>query len=362
MQSTNFQAQQSQKFAFLIHFRNSISDDLRICWKPLSLIPDTFYNKLINKVQFTSMKWGKMKDIIHNRTIGRNEFIPMSPEMFFSMGQKEVVARLDKVLDKLVAKGYKMVGLGALTSAMTLGGAGLRHRTDIGITNGNAFTAVILAKAVEKLVNIQPNLHSKQAIVGASGSVGSCMAKLLVKQQLCEELLLVARNTNRLEKLKQQLQSINPHVKIHLSTQIADIKQAKMTTLLTASSENLLSADYLAKDAVILDGTQPRNSSPELLKLRPDVTVVDGGIVSVPGIDLSIKQGIGLPNNHYFACLCETALLTLAGHNSHFSIGQPELEQAEYVSELADQYSDYGFQLAPFLSFGKQLKNSPYAG
>lgn len=360
MQSTDLQNTNQPKFAFLIHFRNNIAHDLRFAWKPLSLIPEQFYQKLLKRVQFSSMRWGKFNDELKGDVIGRNEFIPLSPEMFFSMGQKEVIARIDGVLDKLVAKGYQMVGLGALTSAMTMGGAGLRHRKDIGITNGNAFTAVMLARAVQKLIDKNPKLADNHAIVGASGSVGSCMARILVKKKLCSRLYLIARNEVKLQKLATELSEINPEVRIFISTSVTDICNAQLSTLLTASTENIIQPDYLHPDAVILDGTQPRNSSESLLTERPDVTIVDGGIVHVSGMKLSKKEGIGLPVNHYFACLCETALLTLSGHKEHFSIGQPTLSQAEYIEQLAVDFADYGFDLAPFLSFGKPLNNSIY--
>jgi hypothetical protein len=48
-------------------------------------------------------------------------------------------------------------------------------------------------------------------------------------------------------------------------------------------------------------------------------------------------------------------LLALAGHEGHFSIGTPQVEQAEYMLKLAKEHRQFGFNLAPFRSFGKLI-------
>ena len=50
--------------------------------------------------------------------------------------------------------------------------------------------------------------------------------------------------------------------------------------------------DQRVRDATS-DDTQPRNTDPRLAVERPDVTVIDGGVAAIPGIDL--RGDIGLP-------------------------------------------------------------------
>ena len=69
------------------------------------------------------------------------------------MKREDFVAKMNLYLDKLVEKGVKIAGLGALTSPLTAGGLALAHRNDICLTNGNAFTAVIMAQGVERINN-----------------------------------------------------------------------------------------------------------------------------------------------------------------------------------------------------------------
>ena len=75
----------------------------------------------------------------------------------------------------------------------------LRRRTDIGVTNGNAFTAAIVHRQVQDLLDTAP--HGRVAVVGATGSVGSAVTRLLARDRDVAELLLVARSSARLSAL-----------------------------------------------------------------------------------------------------------------------------------------------------------------
>src|SRR3712207_7086631 len=57
----------------------------------------------------------------------------------------------------------------------------------------------------------------------------------------------------------------------------------------------------------------------------------------------------------YTTLFRSTMLLALEGHTDHFSIGTPTLEQADYMLRLAHKHRQFGFDLAPFHSFGQPL-------
>ncbi len=356
-------SQKVRKFAFLIHFRHAYNTDISLYWKPLQKVPNALYQNIFTRIKTPSVKWSEIylnTPQAKKSLIGRNEIILLSGKDMLNLGPKEMHKRIDGVINKLARRGYENIGLGALTSPMTLGGGMLEQRKDVSITNGNAFTATSLYRAVVKLLEANPKLVENQAIVGATGSVGSCLAKLLVKKNYCDKLLLVARNQTKLERLKKELKAISPSVSIEVSNKMSSIKNSNLITLLTASSHNIVEPEMLRPHAVVLDGTQPRNTSPQLLEQRPDVTVIDGGIVSIPGITLA-QGSIGLPLNSYYACFSETLLWALDGQSEHFSIGNPTVEQAEYMDKLAKKYQSLGFGLADFTSFGMPLTNSIYA-
>ena len=139
-----------------------------------------------------------------------------------------------------------------------------------------------------------------------------------------------------------------------MSNDLASVAQADLVVLLTASADAVLGPEHLAPGAVVLDATQPRNTDPSLLTARPDVTVVDGGVLDIPSLRL-VGGDIGLPDGRAYACFAETALLALSGHRGHFAMGVPTLEQVDHTRALAASLSHLGFRPAVHTSFGRPL-------
>ncbi len=340
-----------KKFAFLVHLRN-YRQDIQLLSKPLGLIPESGYRFLlrnrpvapfiVTEVTFTPNAAEAEGYII---------VLPYSGRQLLEQ-QKEMLPLIKQAGKLASSKGAEIMGLGALTSPITFGGKLMENNPDISITNGNAFTAVITRKKISELINSSQKIKPVVALVGATGSVGSLVCKLLAKQNDDAEYLLVARNQCKLNKLAVEMRSIN-NTQTTVSPNLEDIKHADIVVLLTSASDCLLRSEHLKEGAVILDDTQPRNTCPELLTERPDVTIIDGGLVSVP--DLKLKRSIGLPEGISFACLAETMLLAHAGYEGDFSIGNPTLEQAEFIGNLARQYSHLGFDVAGDHSFGKPV-------
>ncbi|HWA45729.1 MAG TPA: polysaccharide biosynthesis protein, partial [Hypericibacter adhaerens] len=272
------------------------------------------------------------------------------------LSRSRVQAKLEAAVDKARNLGAKLVGLGALTASVSAGGKTLARRSDIGITNGNAFTAAMTLAGVERLLPRLPN-DPLIAVVGATGSVGSCLTRLFARRH-SGRLLLVARNQGRLEALARETRRYD--VDVEISSQMADVRRADLVVLLTSSSECILKSEHLKPGAVVLDDTVPRNTDPSLLTSRPDVLIVDGALVDVSGV--SIRGAIGLPPRLAYACLAETMLLALDAHEGHFAIGAAAVDQAERMVTLAERWRQLGFTLAPFRSFGRPLEPVPSGG
>jgi predicted amino acid dehydrogenase len=223
----------------------------------------------------------------------------------------------------------------------------------VSITNGNAYTAVITFQKISELIRQSPKSTPVVALVGATGSVGTLVSKLLAKHHPEVEYMLVARNERRINQLAGEMEVLNNAVETVVSLNIDDVKRADIVVLLTSAPDSLLHSEHLKRGAIVLDDTQPRNTHPAILKQRPDVTVIDGGVVSVPSLQL--RNHIGLPKGLSYACLAETMLLAQAGHEGHFSIGNPTVDQAEYIAKIAQRYAPLGFGVAPDHSFGKLI-------
>lgn len=340
--------------AFLIHPRTAIASDLAgLFGAPLALVPDGVYHWALERVPVPPLVSGSFRYAdAPDDVAGWIITVPLGPRGLLRPERTFARARIDAAVDRACRLGAQVVGLGALTAPATGGGRTLARRADIGVTNGNAFTAAMTLLGVERLLDRCP-ADPVIAVVGASGSVGRCLTYLLARRGL-GRLLLVARNGMRLAALAQECRHGTP---IETSTDMGDLRRADLVVLLTSAADAVLRAEHLKRGAVVLDDTQPRNTDPAILRDRPDVTVVDGGVVEVPAFRL--RGNIGLPPTLVYACLAETMLLGLDGHRGHFSIGAPMVEQADHMLALARRHAQLGFRLAPFLSFGKPLSTDP---
>lgn len=335
------------RFAFLIHPRTDPSEDLALVHPLLGLIP--------GRVVESAMRRLPVKPWVHAtiRASDRSEevlgdviAVPLTPTMLLGDDRAIVARRIDQAIDLAVSRGATVLGLGALTAPATAGGAKLRRRTDIGVTNGNAYTAAITAAAVERIAGGRAS-RPVVALVGANGSVGTAVARLVGRSGVAEELILVGRTPAALAALAGDLGGT-------WSTDMAACRKADVVVLMTSAAGAVLTADHLKLGAVVLDDTQPRNSSPTLATERPDVTILDGGVVSTPGL-LRDGYGIGVDDAASFACLAESSLLALADHRGHGTIGRPSLEQVDRVMSIATGFAHLGFDLAQPTSFGEPV-------
>ncbi len=339
------------KFAFLMHPRRTVRSDMgELLGAPFSLIPERTWAAAFDRLPLPPMVTGKIFfPSAAGDAAGLLITIPFTPVQMMTLPRSRVQAKLEAAIDMARDMGVKIVGLGALTASASIGGKTLAKRSDIGITNGNAFTAAMTLSGVERLLAPLPS-DPLIAVVGATGSVGGCLTRLFARRH-SGRLLLVARNRGRLDALAAEIR--RDDLPVEVSTQMDDVRKADLVVLLTSSSESILKSEHLKRNAVVLDDTVPRNTDPSLLTARPDVLIVDGALVDVGGID--IRGAIGLPPRLAYACLAETMLLALDQHDGHFSIGSAGVDQAERMVALAGRWQELGFTLAPFRSFGRLL-------
>ena len=345
-----------RKFAFIVHPRAYLSRDFARLWAPLGYIPDSVYNLALRRLPVPPITWNTLylRDE-PGEPAGWILLVPLGAQQMLEEPREWVSSKIEAAVDKAVSMGAEIVGLGALTAPLMRGGLTLRHREDVDITNGNAFTAYATYEALEKLVASHRGADPHIAIVGASGSVGSCVVKLAARERLTNQFTLVARNMKRLERLADQAREQGPDVQFATTDDMLDVRKADLVLLLTSATKNLLRSEHLKEGAVVLDDTQPRNTRSSLLDERPDVRILDGGLVDTGGVQ-RVGAGLGIPASFSYACLSETILLALSGHEGHFSMGRPTVEQAAYTGQLAREYRRFGFSLAPFHSFGRPVQ------
>lgn len=329
-------------FAFLVHPRADLRQDMARVAKPLGLVPKAVYDRALRRLPLPPLRFASIE--LSGRAVGRLILVPFGARHLLT-DRRTGARKVAQAIDRAKASGADLVGLGGLTSPVTNGGRQMARRTDIGITNGNAFTAATVYRQVRDLLATAPT--GRVAVVGATGSVGSAVTRLLARDGLGTDLLLVARD-------QQRLATLAAAVGARTATDLTAVSACDTVVLLTSAAEALVGPEHLGRGAVVLDATQPRNTSPDLLRRRPDVRVLDGGVVEVPG--MRVRGGsIGLAPGQAFACLAETMLLSLSGHRGHFSLGRPTLEQVDRMVEIAHELGDLGFRPAAPSSFGRPV-------
>jgi fatty aldehyde-generating acyl-ACP reductase len=350
-------------FAFLVHPRADVAPDMARVWSPLGVVPESAWQWGLRHLPLPPLSLAR----VHRRRpangdagsgtdlLGHVLVVPVGARQLLTEDRRWVLGKIEQAVDRAVELGASVVGLGALTAPVTAGGRLLRERPGVTLTTGNAFTAHLTVEALRRLLPIAPGGHI--AVVGATGSVGSCVVRLIADEPMGTELTLVAREPKRLTALAQEvaatLTSRGRPMEVRTARTMEAVRDADLVLILTSASDALLRAEHLKRGAVVLDDTQPRNTDPALATERPDVLVIDGGVAEIPGID--IRGDIGLPRGLAYACLCETMLMALDGHRAH-AVGAADVGHARRMQDAARRHAHLGFTLAePALSFGRPI-------
>ena len=337
------------RFTFLVHPRTRLAEDLSRVWRPLGLVPEGVYDTALRRLPLAPFTMAAVE--IGGERVGHVVLVPFGARHLLQ-APAAGRARVARAVDRAVTLGSGTVGLGALTATVTAGGVALRGRSDIGVTNGNAFTAATVEAQARRVLDALPARSERHvAVVGATGSVGTAVTRLLARDGSAGRLTLVARAAPRLAALAAEVGRSVPTL---TATDLGAVADADLVVLLTASADSLLAPEHLAPGAVVLDATQPRNTAPTLTEQRPDVVVIDGGVVDIPSLKV-VGGDIGLPDGRAYACFAETAMLALTGHRGHFAIGAPGLDLVDRTREMAAGLAHLGFTPAAPTSFGRPL-------
>ncbi len=343
----------TRRFAFLVHPRAQVSTDMARIWKPLGLIPDSAWGWGLRNLPVPPITLAKVHhdDATDAAPAGSVLVVPVGARQMLIEDRRWVIGRIEAAIDRAEALGAEIVGLGALTAPASGAGRLLRERPGITMTTGNAFTAYLTVEAIRRLLPAARGGHI--AIIGATGSVGTCVVRLLADEPIGTDLTLIARNERRLEDLAGEFTARGTGISVRATTSMDAVRDADLVVVLTSATDAVLRSEHLRPGAIVLDDTQPRNTDPALMTERPDVLVVDGGVAAVPGI--RIRGDIGLPRGLAYACLCETMLMAFSGDATD-AVGQASVDHALRMRDAARRFAHLGFSLAEPLSFGRPAR------
>ncbi|MBF2090341.1 MAG: long-chain acyl-[acyl-carrier-protein] reductase [Synechococcales cyanobacterium K44_A2020_017] len=190
-------------------------------------------------------------------------------------------------------------------------------------TTGNTHTAYIICRQVEQSA---PKLgidlsQATVAVCGATGDIGSAVCRWLDARTDVKELLLVARNTERLQALQDEL----GRGKI-LSLEEA-LPQADVVVWVASMPKGVeINPETLKHPCLLIDGGYPKNLATQLQ--HPEIHVLNGGIVEHSlDIDWKIMQIVNMdvPSRQLFACFAESMLLEFEKLYTNFSWGRNQI-------------------------------------
>ena len=272
--------------------------------------------------------------------------ITLFPHQFLELPKDFVFQRIYEGALIAKEKGAQILGLGGYSSVIGKGGVELQAlMPDLPMTSGNSCTTAAAldatARAAERIgIRIS---EAKVAVVGGSGSIGSVCAKIFAANEPAAEIVLIARNQRRLEKVADDIHA-ETGKKVTTCNSVKDgIKDADIVISATSSSGDIIKADYMKSGALICDVSLPHDVCREVASLRPDVLVIEGGLMQIPeGVDLNYN--FGFDPGIALACMTETMVLCMEGRFEPYSIGRGlQIDKVREIYKLAERQ---GFTLA----------------
>jgi predicted amino acid dehydrogenase len=301
--------------------------------------------------------------------------LPNLPSELLALSGKEAVDLVQSAVDLGVARGARVVGLGGFSSIISYGGNALEQRPGVTVTSGNSLTTWAALRSVEAAW-AQRGLAMADctiAIVGANGAIGHALSLLFAER--AGELILVGNPRNpeaSLRKLRRVGKDCRQHVaslaaggreftpgslaaeiasrqasenaseleaRVTLTTDL-DQQLPRAHIVLTATKAVLpfIAARHLREGALVCDVSRPFNVAPEVVRRRPDLRLVSGGLVKAP--DSSILGYIeerGRPKV-LMSCAAETIMLALSGYQSSHLCGRLEIKTIEDIGRQAETF------------------------
>lgn len=277
---------------------------------------------------------------------------PLTASQILSLPQKFVLNKIIKAGKIAEKAGAKIVGLGALTSVVGDAGVTIAKKLNIPVTTGNSYTVATALEGAKEAARLMGHDLSKVEVLvlGATGSIGSVCARILARD--VNRLTLLARNEARLEKLANRILKETGLAAVVTKDTKKAVSRADIIIAVSGSAESLIQPEDLKPGAIVCDVARPRDVSVKVAKERPDVLVIEGGVVEVPG-DVDFNFNFGFPPKTSYACMAETMILTLEKRFESYTLGR-ELSVAQ-VDEISRLARKHGFKLAGMRSFERAV-------
>jgi len=280
--------------------------------------------------------------------------LPWTPRVLLAMPPQATTRRLvqaGRIAERL---GAGIVGLAAFTKVVGDRGVSVARELTIGVTTGNSLTAATAVEGAALAASRMgvPIGAARVAVVGATGSIGAACSQMLARQ--AGELVLVARNRERLERLAERLRATAVGPVSVTSDLRAAVRSADVVITVSSAIDVLIEPEDLRPGTVVCDVARPRNVSRLVYERRRDVLVIDGGVIDVPG-PVQFGLDFGFPPGSCEACMAETILLALEHRYDDYTVGA-DVDLAK-VEEIHGLMRTHGFRLSGLRRFERRISD-----
>jgi len=326
-------------FAFIVHSRDR-TDMLRK-FPILRFLPVRIFDILTMILPpFIVSPITGLVNVHGNKSDGLVIGIPMTAHQLLE-SRTTAVKKIVKAVNLARLKGASFVGLGAMTASLSHGGRDVIDNVqDIYITTGRTYTIKNITEYVEYCIQkFKLDINKiKIAIVGAAGGIGSGVAISLARKGIKHFVLVdLERKLTRLQENIRVLEKHASDLTIDISHLVSSVTDCYIVIAATNTPEVVIRSEDISPGTIIINDAQPSDVSPDILKMRNDVLVIEGGVLNTKNINCHFNLGLAEASN-IFSCLAETLWLTYRGIKKHHSIG-------EFDSQLYTTMQEDGLKL-----------------
>jgi fatty aldehyde-generating acyl-ACP reductase len=326
-------------FAFL--FNPIDLKHIREFWPITRLMPDFFIKAFLKDQGFKISHLKNFKSTQDKEIQGYFIVSPLLPEHAGELDE-------ELVLDKIITASYlardlgaDLLGLGGYASVIADKKPMLHKHLKTPVTSGTSFTAWSVIEALHRTAKAK-NIDLKKSTLcvnTATSSIGSLCSRKLASS--FAKIILNAKHNDKLETLRQDILQLN-NVEVQIEEDASKaIKEADIIIAANIGREPAFNMDEVKANAVVLDICLTRHIAAKS-NHRPDISVVEGGIVKLPVTSHSAIN-VGLPKDMVCASMAETMILTFEERFTTCSLGENiNLDKLEPIADLAVRH---GFEV-----------------
>ncbi len=268
---------------------------------------------------------------------------PLTPRAMTRFPLRRVYRQIIRAGQLAERLGARIIGLGALTSAVGDAGETVARALRVPVTTGNSYTVAVTCASVQAIARSmgKPLDEMCVAVLGGTGSIGSACARLLCRK--AGRVRVVGRDAEAVQRLVDSLGAVALG-DVSGATDLMALRDADIVVSATNSAGPLIRPEHLRPGAAVYDLALPPDVSAAVRELGLAVQVFSGGDVIVPG-DPDFGIDLGLPPGHAYACMAETIALALEGRYESYTLGRAIApERVLTICAIAERH---GFRPAP---------------